>query len=267
MTPVIEAKWAALAEYKRTPSERNLQIFRIARNKAQQTAQGCTNEYWTELSENIQSAAKTGNVRGMYDGIKKALGPILKKIAPLRSSNGEVITVRRHQLGRWVEHYSDLYSRENIMSLSALDAVECLPTMQELDTANFGGAQQGYCQLGLWQGHRQQQNPPSLIKHCKTTLLHSLHVFLCQCWQEGATPQDIRDAKIITLFKNKREREEWLQQLQRHLPSQRHWQSLCKGHLDPTAEAGRTCLSWIIVWLPSWKVSNRHGLLRLPTPV
>ena len=38
MTPVIEAKRAALAEYKRTPSERNLQILRIARSKAQQTA-------------------------------------------------------------------------------------------------------------------------------------------------------------------------------------------------------------------------------------
>ena len=48
--------------------------------------------------------------------------------------------------------------------------------------------------------------PPDLLKHCKTTLLHSLHVLLCQCWQEGAVPQDMWDAKIITLFKNKGER-------------------------------------------------------------
>ena len=47
---------------------------------------------------------------------------------------------------------------------------------------------------------------PDLLKHCKTTLLHSLHVLLCQCWQEGAVPQDTRDAKITTLFKNKGER-------------------------------------------------------------
>ena len=48
--------------------------------------------------------------------------------------------------------------------------------------------------------------PPDLLKHCETTLLHSLHVLLCQCWQEGAVPQDTRDAKIITLFMNKGER-------------------------------------------------------------
>ena len=44
------------------------------------------------------------------------------------------MTDRRHQLERWVEHYFDIYSKENIVSPSALDAVECLPTMEELDT-------------------------------------------------------------------------------------------------------------------------------------
>ena len=74
LIPVIEAKRAALVEYKRTPSERNLQILRTAKSKAQQTARCCANEHWTELSENIQSAARTGNITGMYDGIKKSLG-------------------------------------------------------------------------------------------------------------------------------------------------------------------------------------------------
>ena len=115
MTPAIEAKRAALAEYKCTPSGRNLQILRIARSKAQQTARRCANEYLTELSENIQSAVITGNIRGMYDGIKRALELTMNKTAPLRSSTGEVITDKRHQLERWVEHFSDIYSRENIV--------------------------------------------------------------------------------------------------------------------------------------------------------
>ena len=100
MTPVIEAQRSAIAECKRTPSERNIQILRIARSKAQQTTRRCSNEYWTELSVNIQSAAITVNIREMYDGIKKALGPTLNKTAPLRSSTGEVITDRGHQLER-----------------------------------------------------------------------------------------------------------------------------------------------------------------------
>ena len=49
--------------------------------------------------------------------------------------------------------------------------------------------------------------PPDLIKYCKTTLmLLPLHEVLCQCWQEGDVPQDMSDSQIITLYKNKGER-------------------------------------------------------------
>ncbi|KAL1250639.1 hypothetical protein QQF64_018435 [Cirrhinus molitorella] len=46
MIPVIEAKRAALAEYRRSPSQRNLQILRATRSKAQQIARYCANEYF-----------------------------------------------------------------------------------------------------------------------------------------------------------------------------------------------------------------------------
>ena len=40
----------------------------------------------------------------------------------------------------------------------------------------------------------------------KTALLHHLHQLLLQCWEEGTVPQDMRDANIIALYKNKGER-------------------------------------------------------------
>ncbi|KAL8604133.1 hypothetical protein ACOMHN_047345 [Nucella lapillus] len=45
--------------------------------------------------------------------------------------------------------------------------------------------------------------PPDLIKRCKTTLMQPLHDVLCQHWREGSVLQDMRDAKIVTLDKNK----------------------------------------------------------------
>ena len=53
---------------------------------------------------------------------------------PIKSSRGEIITDKCQQIERWVEHYSDLYSRENIVSPATLDVIECLPTMDELDS-------------------------------------------------------------------------------------------------------------------------------------
>lgn len=46
---------------------------------------------------------------------------------------------------------------------------------------------------------------PDLINHCKTTLLLLLHKVLSQCWKEGTVTQNMRDAKIDTLYKNKGE--------------------------------------------------------------
>ena len=52
----------------------------------------------------------------------------------------------------------------------------------------------------------RQNAIPDLIKHCKTKLLLPLHEVLCQCWQEEAVPEDMRDSKIITIYKNKGEK-------------------------------------------------------------
>ena len=35
---------------------------------------------------------------------------------------------------RRVEHYSDLYYRQNVVTTAALNAIECLPVTEELDT-------------------------------------------------------------------------------------------------------------------------------------
>ena len=45
--------------------------------------------------ESIQLAADTGNIRGVYDGIKKAIGPRHSKTAALKLATGE--TIRQEQ--------------------------------------------------------------------------------------------------------------------------------------------------------------------------
>ena len=103
-------------------------------------------------------ATATGNIRGMYDGIKKALGPTQSKTAPLKSATGEVITDQGLQMERWVEHFSNLYSRENTVTPSVLGAIKCMPIMEELDVEpTVDELSKVIDRLGYRQGTRQQQ--------------------------------------------------------------------------------------------------------------
>ena len=70
----------------------------------------------------------------MYDEIKQALGPCQKKkTAPINFASGEIIQNRAQQMERWVEHYAELSTRENMVSLEALNAIDCLPVLEDLD--------------------------------------------------------------------------------------------------------------------------------------
>ena len=45
--------------------------------------------------------------------------------------------------------------------------------------------------------------PPEIIKCGKSALLQPLHELLCLCWREWKVPLDMRDSKIVTLYKCK----------------------------------------------------------------
>ena len=70
----------------------------------------------------------------MYDGIKKYIGPVQRMTSSLKSSTGEILTENNEQMERWVEHYSNLYYRQNTVSQNALDFLECLQIMDELES-------------------------------------------------------------------------------------------------------------------------------------
>ena len=140
----------------------------------------------------------------MYKGIKQATGPKVKKIAPLKSKTGEIITDWKKQIEKWAEHYLELYSPENTISLEALNSIQVMPIMLELDSEPTASEIEKAI-YGLANGKAPGNDaiPPEVIKQGIPVLLPHLHELLSLCWREGEVPQDMRDANIVTLFKNK----------------------------------------------------------------
>ncbi|XP_018022180.1 uncharacterized protein LOC108678311 [Hyalella azteca] len=207
LEPAISSKRRAMLKYKSDPSQRNLQVLRAARKRAQQMARRCANNYWLQLSDSIQWASDSGNVRGMYEGIKRATGRPVARTALLRSRSGEPISSRTEQLSRWVEQYLDLYSNVNNVSQEALDAIENLPSLDALDAEpSVEELKKPSTSFPVGRQLEKMEYPQMSSKGGKRALLGPLHELLCLCWREGHVPQDMRDSKIITLYKNKGDR-------------------------------------------------------------
>ena len=94
--------------------------LRLARKKVKQLSRRYANRHWQRRCKDIQTASDNGNLRGMYEGIKKAIGPTQCKTVPLKSSIGEVISDKEKQMGRWRGRalHRALLGREPIYNLS-----------------------------------------------------------------------------------------------------------------------------------------------------
>src|ERR1700761_59035 len=107
--------------------------LRTARAELQQAARRSANSYWQDLCQSIQDASDRGDARALYHGLKVVFGPRISKVAPLQSLSGELLTNRSEQMGRWVEHYLELYSKDSIVVPAVFGALPQLPTRCELD--------------------------------------------------------------------------------------------------------------------------------------
>ena len=52
----------------------------------------------------------------------------------MKTATGMIIQDQAQQMECWVQHYSELYSRENAVTKEALNNIECLIVLEELDS-------------------------------------------------------------------------------------------------------------------------------------
>ena len=92
---------------------------------------------------------------------------------------------------RWVEHdYSELSARENMVSLEALNAIDCLPVLEDLDSGDLlSGAERGPGVPAPGKARGQDGNTLPVVEGGYGTTM-------------------MRDANIESLYSETREQEE-----------------------------------------------------------
>ncbi|KAI8499112.1 hypothetical protein Bbelb_228760 [Branchiostoma belcheri] len=182
--------------------------YKVACNTLQRKLREMQNTWWTSMAERTQHFADTGNIRAFYEALRAIYGPTQRTQAPLRSSDGsQLLTDKPAILHRWTEHYGKLFGdrrqvlEESIMRIPQHEVrteLDNTPTQEEVEAA--------ISKLKCHKAPGVDGVPAEVYKLGGASLLERLTGLFATCWERGVVPQDLRDAIIVSLYKNKGEK-------------------------------------------------------------
>ena len=143
----------------------------------------------------------------MFEAIKTAPGPVRETTGILKKKDGSVIESKEQKLDRWIEHYSELYGSEGSADLSYIDNLTEKPTQQNLDNPpDIEEITEIIKSLRPGKAAGEDEIPAELLKAGLASLADHISNLIGTCWASKSVPQDFKNAKITTLYKNKGER-------------------------------------------------------------
>ena len=143
LRPLVEHKRHARLEYSARLTRARLNELPEAKRALQREARNKYKKYVTDLSCKIQIASNIDDIRAMYEGIKRVIGPQPKKCAPIAAKDGTALTSKDEQLGRLIEHLSELYGHtpvfdnvfQSLPAFETKDEIAAEPTLGDVKCA------------------------------------------------------------------------------------------------------------------------------------
>ena len=172
----------------------------------------------------MRSVAGAGNIKGMYDGIKQALGPTKKKTPLLKSATAGSDGTLGATLLRV------------ILTEEVLNAIKFVTVLEELDSNSTLKQLNRALAFPSGKGPGNDSIPAETLKCCKENIISEPHEIVCLFWSEGEVKQDMRDANIVTLYKSKGDRSDW-----------NNYQSPISQNYSPIMNALYSCLTNLLV--------------------
>ena len=135
-------------------------------------------------------------------------GPSHQVQSPLCSTDGQsLVTDKASILSRWSEHFQTLFGADRKVQVSLILRIPQQPVKTEMDEVpTLVEITKAIDQLKSGMMAGVDGIPSEIWKHGGPALHAKLHELFTCCWEHNKLPQDLRDAVIITLYKNKGEK-------------------------------------------------------------
>ena len=161
------------------------------------------NQWVCEKAAYLQQCFERNDMKNFYDGLKVFYGPQPQFYGSLKSKDGsQLLTDNAMIMDRWVEHFNDLLNRPGAVAQEALDRIPQRPVVAEMDDApTVAEVTKAISQLKSGKAPGLDAIPLEVFKHGGPNLLQSLTSLFHAFWRHGKLPQDLKDARVVILFK------------------------------------------------------------------
>lgn len=203
--PLIQARDAVKKAHLNQSTRASTARLKQANANLKAVTRQCQSDWIDERAKEIQRAADMNDMRRFHELTNEIYEPRKKGFASLQTADGSrVITDQGEVLNRWKEHFEDLLNRPstvsdeamaNLVERPVLDATGSPPTLDEV--------KQAVKTLKSRKAAGQDGIPPEVFKYGGIELIRRLHKLFLRIWNEEDVPQQLKDATIVTIFKNK----------------------------------------------------------------
>ena len=144
-------------------------------------------------------------MRAFYKTLKAVYGPSHQIQAPLRPSDeSTLLTDKGAILQRWSEHFESLFSDRRTVQESSPAKIPQVDVKLEMDDPpTREEIRKATMQLKVSKSPGIDGIPAEVYEHGDETVLDKFQDLFTNCWEKGPLPQNIRDAVIVSLYKNK----------------------------------------------------------------
>lgn len=193
------------ATLKNPSSSTARQQWQRARREVQKTLRSMQNKWWTEKAQEIQSFADRNDMHNFYNAVKSIYGPTNHCITPLKTADGlRVLKDQSSVLERWAEHFNTLLNQDSEADHTILDQLPELPPIDILNQPpTFLEVLSAVRSLKNNKSPGMDNIPAELLKQGGYLCTRALHQHITKVWADENIPQQWRDAKIVTIYKNK----------------------------------------------------------------
>ena len=179
--------------------------YSSAKRIAQRRIRQIKNKWWSDLSDDIQTAYNRRDLKEFYGLLRQAYGPKSSSVSPLLTKDGNTMLKSPDEIGdRWYEHFRDLFHNPSVVDSEAVDSIPQQTVCYELDAEpSLEETMLAIKQINSKKAPGLDGIPIELLKHGGTNLLTAIHALIVSAWKGEPIPQDWVDVILIMLYKGK----------------------------------------------------------------